>query len=362
MKKRILAVLMAAVMLAAVGCGKKQEKAPAEKEESVLAIEEEPAEEEPAEAGNMNLLTGLNDLSDEAIGKRPVAVMVNNLDAAMPQYGIEEADIMFELPVEADITRLMCVYADYTKVPKICPIRSCRYYYPIISSGFDAIYVHWGQDPTIAMDTLNSLDIDRLNGMDNTYGLFGRDKERKSSGYALEHTGTFDGTKLADALKENKVRTDLKEEKTGTAFAFQDGEDIVSASGDACTAVKVSFNKYKSAFKYNADEKVYYKTRNGDKHIDGNTENQVSFTNVIVLETSIDVRDEKGRKNIDWKGGSDAKGYYISGGNAQEIRWSKSDEYDYLKLTDLDGNELKLNRGKSYIAFTYADNTTLSAE
>ena len=137
---------------------------------------------------------------------------------------------------------------------------------------------------------------------------------------------------------------------------------VVAASGDACASVNISFNKYKSAFKYNADEKVYYKTRNGDEHIDGKTENQVSFTNVIVLETSIDVRDAKGRKNIDWKGGPDAKGYYISGGNAQEIRWSKSGEYDYLKFTDLNGNELKLNRGKSYIAFTYPDNTKLSAE
>jgi hypothetical protein len=136
----------------------------------------------------------------------------------------------------------------------------------------------------------------------------------------------------------------------------------VAASGDACTSVKISFNSYKSAFEYNADENVYYKTRNGSEHIDGNTDNQLSFTNVIVLETDISVRDEKGRKNIDWKGGSDAKGYYISGGSAQEIRWSKSDEYDYLKFTDLDGNELKLNKGKSYIAFTYADNTKLSAE
>jgi hypothetical protein len=360
MKKVMLAVLLAAAMIVGVGCGKKQEET--EPEESVLEIEEVEAEPVEEPQNNINLLTGLNDLSDEAVGKRPVAIMVNNLDAAMPQYGIEEADIMFELPVEADITRLMCVYGDYTKVPKICPIRSCRYYYPILASGFDAIYVHWGQDPTIAQQTLNSLDIDTLNGLNNTYGLFGRDKKRKSSGYALEHTGYFDGTKLAAALEENNVRTDLKDEKTGTAFAFQDSDEVVAASGDACTSVKISFNSYKSAFEYNADENVYYKTRNGSEHIDGNTDNQLSFTNVIVLETDISVRDEKGRKNIDWKGGSDAKGYYISGGSAQEIRWSKSDEYDYLKFTDLDGNELKLNKGKSYIAFTYADNTKLSAE
>lgn len=360
MRKRVLAVMLSALILAAAGCSQKKEAPARDVSAEALSIRTEPEVEEPQ--GNENILTGLYDLSDKAVGKRPVAVMVNNLDAAMPQYGIEEADIMFELPVESDITRLMCVYGDYTKVPKICPVRSCRYYYPILAAGFDAFYVHWGQDPTIATQTLNSLKIDTMNGMNNTYDLYGRDSDRKSQGYALEHTGYFDGTKLVKALKKNKVRTDLKKGKSGAAFAFQDTEEITAAAGEACTLVKVSFHDYKSAFRYNADEKVYYKTRNGDKHIDGKSGNQVSFTNVIVLETDISVRDEKGRKNIDWKGGKNAKGYYISGGNAQEIRWSKSDEYGYLKLTDTDGNELKLNRGKSYIAFTYAGNTGLSAE
>ena len=39
-----------------------------------------------------------------AIGKRPVAVMVNNVDAALPQYGISAADLIFELPVEYDLS------------------------------------------------------------------------------------------------------------------------------------------------------------------------------------------------------------------------------------------------------------------
>ena len=58
--------------------------------------------------------------------------MINNVKDALPQYGITEADVIFELPVEGDLTRLMALYADYTKVPDICAIRSCRYYYPAI--------------------------------------------------------------------------------------------------------------------------------------------------------------------------------------------------------------------------------------
>ena len=102
------------------------------------------------------------DLDGRAIGKRPVAVMVNNVDAALPQYGISAADLIFELPVEYDLTRLMAVYGDYTQVPDVCSVRSCRYYYPILAVGFDAVYVHWGIDPTIATETINSMEIDHF--------------------------------------------------------------------------------------------------------------------------------------------------------------------------------------------------------
>lgn len=87
--------------------------------------------------------------------------MVNNIPAAMPQYGVEKADIIFEIPVEGDQTRFMALYADYTTVPQICAIRSCRYYFPALSQGFDAFYVNWGIDDSIAdyLEALNSISM-----------------------------------------------------------------------------------------------------------------------------------------------------------------------------------------------------------
>lgn len=38
--------------------------------------------------------------------------MVNNVDAALPQYGTSAADLIFELPVEYDLTRLRAVYGE----------------------------------------------------------------------------------------------------------------------------------------------------------------------------------------------------------------------------------------------------------
>ena len=115
-----------------------------EKEEEPAALEGKPVEADKEAFGNENLLTGVADLTDAAIGKRPVAVMVNNVEAAMPQYGVAEADIIFEIPVEGDKTRFMAMYGDYTQVPQVCSVRSCRAYFPAFSQGFDGeLMIPW---------------------------------------------------------------------------------------------------------------------------------------------------------------------------------------------------------------------------
>lgn len=297
-------------------------------------------------------------MTKEAIGKRPVAVMVNNVNAAMPQYGIEKADIIFEIPVEGDETRFMALYADYTTVPKICAIRSCRYYFPALSQGFDAFYVNWGIDDSIA-DYPEALKLDQYDGLYNAGGVFGRDKARRNAGYALEHTGYFDGQKFAKVIKKEGKRLELVDDKKGPAFLFNGMDEQVKPKGEDCTKVDINFGAAKGTFTYDAAKNVYLKKLNGKPQIDGKTKNQLAFTNVFVLETSISVRDEVGHKNVDWDGDDSYAGYYISNGAVQKIKWAKSEnnEWSRLQFFDESGKELKINRGKSYIALNYANKT-----
>ena len=140
MKKIVLILMIAALLLPLSACKKEEPSAP------VSA---------PAPSSGYD---------EAAVGKRPVAIMINNIKAALPQYGIYDADLMVEAVVEGGITRMMAVYSDYTKVPDVCSIRSCRYYYPIFAASFDAIYVHWGSENNYAIQTLAELGTDRLDG------------------------------------------------------------------------------------------------------------------------------------------------------------------------------------------------------
>ena len=87
--KRMSCLVLAVVVgVMTLGCGKKEAK-DVQTDLSGLSVISKwiPLDSVPIPK-NQNLLTGVGDLSQEAIGKRPVAVMVNNIEPALPQYGI----------------------------------------------------------------------------------------------------------------------------------------------------------------------------------------------------------------------------------------------------------------------------------
>lgn len=294
-----------------------------------------------------NPFTGADDLSDKALGKRPVAVSVNNVSPSLPQYGISSADMIYEFEVEYGLTRLLAFWADYTKVPDLCSVRSARYFFPVTAMGYDAFYVHWGfyyPDQSY----IDSLDFDEFEGLYNQANLYGRDQNRLDAGYALEHTSVFYGSKLASELENGDYRLDLKESKKGTAFNF--AKEEITASDEECTKVYVDFGGQDSTFNYNGS--TYDKLHNGNPHKDQSTGEQLTFKNIFILETDITVFNSAGRNTVDWQGDENSAGYYITNGTIQKIHWEKTSEEDYLKFYDENGKEIEVNKGKSYITYT----------
>lgn len=293
----------------------------------------------------INPLTGESGFNDNAVGKRPVAVMVNNIVASLPQYGIGNADIIYELPVESGITRLMAVYADYTNIGDVCSVRSCRYYYPIISLGMDAIYCHWGTDQTIALETLNRTGIDHLDG-GNEESVFFRDEEREKK-YNKEHTGYMKGSALPELIQRKGFRTDINEQNSKGAFVFAETERIPSEM--TANKVVVNFSRsYFSTFEYDQNTCEYLKFHSGNPHIDEKTNEQLAFDNVFVLQTNIAALEDGYLMGVGLEGGT---GYYFSKGGAEHISWSKNGEDQPIKVFSADGTELNVNIGESYIGF-----------
>lgn len=307
-----------------------------------------------------NALTGRSGVSESSVGNRPVAVMINNIKASLPQYGIYKADIIYEMLVEGGITRMMAIYSDYTKVPKVCSIRSCRYYFPIFAHGYDAVYFCYGSNLSLATPTLKRIGIDYFDG--NEMGgsnVFGRDSARLQK-YSREHTAYVDGKNIPSLLNEKSIRTKSRYGEDFTAFNFRDeGASKAVGSIDA-KDIRLNFSKsYYSTFTYNAKTKTYYKTHCGNAHMDTAAEKQLNFTNVFILETEVNNYKGGSLMEINWKSG---EGYYISMGKAQKITWLKETEDSNIVFFNEEGTELKVNTGKSYIGVIGRGLTTIKGD
>jgi hypothetical protein len=282
---------------------------------------------------------------------RPVAVVISNVGESMPQQGIGYADILFELPVEGGMTRMLGIFGDYTQVPVIIPTRSFRIYMPIFALAFDPIMAYWGMDGTVA-DQIAAMNLDDFDASFDANALFGRDQGRLNAGYGLEHASYFYGPRLADVVHEVGMRTELLEEMRVHAFRFNPYGELVVPEGDNADNVTISFGAQVSSFTYDDENGVYNKYHNGFPHTEASTDEQLTFTNVFILETPVTLRANGVHVDIDWAGGT---GYFLTAGVVQEITWEREGGTyrGRLLFFDDNGDELRVNRGKSYIGVNH---------
>ena len=359
--KILAAFLMAvSVLLMYSGCEKQAEEALQDnnvpvvnvtetENEAEVSTENETQQEQvqqPETPAFINPLSG-EACSEETVSTRPVAIMINNIKAAMPQIGVSEAEIVYEILEEGGITRLLCVYNDYKSIPEIGSVRSARDYYIDIANAHDAVYVHAGGS-VYAKEALATGKTDHLDGLylDHFY----RSAERRKT-MAKEHTLMISGDGIVKNMQTKKYRqtTDAPQPLAFGAHC-PSGEDAVYVEIPFSMAFKT--NPYAlSFFNYVPEKGTYSKGHYGTDHIDGDDGEILSFTNLLTLECAHSVipGDANGCIRVNFTGSG--KGKYFTGGKYKEIVWKKQSRTSAYTLYEADGETpLLLNPGKSYIA------------
>lgn len=301
------------------------------------------------EAEPVNPLTGLS-TEEAAAAARPVAVILNNLSAALPQQGNGDADIIYEVVAEGGITRMLGLYQSLTDVGAIGSVRSARPYFVELALGHDALLLHAGasNDGYVAM---RDWAVDHLDGVNGVYsypstGLFWRDRDRvEGKHYAAEHSLVTTGEAVRAVLEHSSFRL-VHEEDYAPALAFT--EDGTPANGEDAGVIAVSFSGVKTGvFRYDADSGLYLAEQGKTPYIDGNTGAQIAVTNVLVLRTDItDSGDSYGHMGVTLSGG---EGWFACGGKIVPIAWQKDGPAAPLIYALEDGSPLLLGRGKSYV-------------
>ena len=348
-QKHLQTLALTAVMTALLfaGCANTQSSS-----QSEIQVQTPAPTQQPVDTGNANPLTGLPKGEDYPEGQRPVAVMINNIKAALPQSGLNDADLLYEVVTEGGITRIMAVYRDYTTMPTVGPVRSARDQHVQLMLPIGALYAHIGAS-TYAQEMLETYKWEDLFEIDGIYrNFYWIDAERRQT-RAQEHCVFTDGESFSRAVEEFNMSTTGFEPEPVFSFVDYDQPKRTLNGGDA-QKVYVRFSGYASSvFEYHDGK--YYKSEFGEPQMDMATNSQLAVDNLLVLFAETDKYPDGilTHVNYDWGG----TGYYFFGGQYEKIRWKKGTPEQPLLILDAEGNEteVQINPGNTYVAIVGND-------
>lgn len=287
---------------------------------------QEQTEQTPVEEKKVQIYSGTD---------RPIAVMIDNNMNAWPQAGLNDAYLVYEIIVEGGETRLMELFKNVS-LDKIGPVRSSRHYYLDYVMENDALYAHYGTSTEAEAD-IKTLGINNLNGMilSQTYW---RDNTRYAPHNALTST-----EKILEQAEKYGYRTTSDQ----ASVLKYTTEEVVPEDGKDALDVKIPYSSFNTVeYKYDAETKRYTRYSKGKLQTDWNTGENVTTKNIIItFAQNYEIGGGKqGLTNI-----GKLKGYYITNGKAIEITCTKTARASKTIYADLDGNEIYVNDGNTFI-------------
>ena len=362
MKKRVLSALLCMTLTAGIlaGCGTKgDENAIDPNADAGLDIttqlvdgDDDPEPGEIPAGMARSYLTGEWIPEDQA-SNRPIGIMIENSKAAQPGYGTSQADVIYEFEAEGGISRMLALYSDYSGIDRWGNVRSAREYFCYTAIAWDAIYVHFGGaiEAYQQIFDLGIMDDIDLMSADNCYSFRSSDKKAPHNAYTTSED-------IAKSIENHAYGTKYDDYFDGYfRFNKYDNEEIQLDGVDAAV-ISAYQSDCKPYFVYNEDEGVYERFEFGSKHMDAYYDKQLAFKNVLIQITSVDAyfSDVDGHDRVDIGIVGSGRGYYCTNGKAIEVIWKCDKEGDVTRFYNADGEEIRLNQGKTMICVVDEDN------
>jgi hypothetical protein len=127
--------------------------------------------------------------------------------------------------------------------------------------------------------------------------------------------------------------------------------DELPMTGERATNISIKQKNadYSSAFTYDSGKNAYLRSVHGEKYVDRNTHKQPSFANLIIQRTTLSFYDNDGARPVTMNIGS-GNADIFTGGRYIKGFWMRTGMNQRTVFFDQDGNELKLQRGKTFIS------------
>ena len=276
---------------------------------------------------------------------RPFAIVINNTPVAVKvQEGLNKAYLIYEIPTEGNTSRIMALYKDAEDDLTIGTIRSSRHNFLDYALESDAIYVHYGWSHYAKSDEQRGV-VDYINGLFDT-PFWRNNPERLAS----EHTAYTSISKLKD-YAANKKKFNMTSDKDTVLLNYNVADIDLSEKEGAKKADKVVIpygsKSNEASFTYNEETGMYERREAGNYCIDYKTKERVSTKNIIVQKVSASSASDGYYWDIKTVG--TGKGYFITNGYAVPITWEKTSRSAQTKYKYLDGTEIEVSDGRTYI-------------
>lgn len=272
--------------------------------------------------------------------ERPIAVMIDNHKLAWPQGGLNEAYMVYEIIAEGGETRLMALFKG-ANVEKIGPVRSARHYFLDYAMENDAIYAHFGESPQAKSD-ITKFSIHDIDGISEDGTTFWRVKDKSAP-----HNAATSTEKLLQSAKNKNYRTTSTKESVLNYVT----DEVNLENGQGAISVTIPHSTLQTVkYVYDEENKVYERYARNKSQKDWTSGKPVTTKNIIITfcdNYTLTDKENKGRQGLKNIGTFD--GYYITNGKAIKIKCIKEDRDEQTRYEDLEGNEIKVNDGNTFV-------------
>lgn len=282
-------------------------------------------------------LTGVlvPDTDAEAVQRlnRPALVAkIDNAPAAMPQIGLDRADVVIELRVEG-ISRLMAVVHSQ-QVDELGPIRSARTSDPDLLAMFVRPIVAWsGGNPTVTRAMNSAPWIQSLNQDQASDAYFRTRSKRAPHNLVAEVPELY---RLAD------------EPPAIPSPLFEYLDPGAEPEGVPAPGVSIAVGDSPSTFLWDAEGGRWLRWANGVRQtVEGG--GQLSAANVVVLATPY-TTSSADRLSPEAQTLGTGTAWVFTQGQLVEGRWDRSDRAQPWRLTGLGGRPIQLTPGVTWVA------------
>jgi hypothetical protein len=273
-----------------------------------------------------------------ALDSYPFAVMIDNIAAARPQFGLADADLVYEAPAEAGIPRLMPIFLRAgTQVDRIGPVRSARHYFVSVAHEYGTPLVHIGASPQgfAALRATGLPDVDEQRGD----GGFVRDPRRRAPHNAFVSTAS--------------IRAVLAQR--GVAIDASQGPLVFGTYADGpqpATTIRIPYpgpEGYTVEYDYDPDQQLYTRSMDGRPHTDGATGQQYTARSIVIQFADVESipNDPEGRVDVALIGSG--TGILVAEGTQVPVQWSRASVQDVTQFQREDGAPFALPDGQVWI-------------